>query len=241
MKVAVILTGHSRDYLKTFDSFDKAILQKYSPDVYFNTWDVNQASPERNINRTFNIPQRTVDKDSIIERYNPYLKNYNFESWEDYQKNRFQPIKFLDRDDDVFKKNERAIYHGSYWVERLRDQWWMVQKAWNIISNPYQYDVIFRTRFDLNIESIQFKKAKFVVPKSEVEFYKIGTNWSDHMAYGEPDSMEKYCNMFDHIETLYKNFNIDISHAELMSEFYMREYLNKSEVFIDFDIKYNKI
>ena len=52
--------------------------------------------------------------------------------------------------------------------------------------------------------------------------------------------MEKYCNMFNHIEELYKDYNIDISHAEAMSEFYMREYI-KSEVFIDLDIKYSKI
>ena len=90
------------------------------------------------------------------------------------------------------------------------------------------------------IHYIQFKKAKFVVPKSEVEFHKIGTNWSDHMAYGEPDSMEKYCNMFDHIETIYKDYNIDISHAEVMSEFYMNQYGIKSESFVDFDIKYEK-
>jgi hypothetical protein len=241
MKVAVILTGHSRDYNKSFDSFNKNVLEKYDCDVYFNTWDVNQASPDRNINRTFNIPQKKVDTNSIVSQYTPHLKKYNFENWDEYQINRFDPIKFLDRDGDVFKVNERAIYHGSYWVERLRDQWWMVQKAWNLIDNPNDYDVVFRSRFDLNIEHIQFKKAKFVVPKSEVEFHKIGTNWSDHMAYGEPDSMQKYCNMFDHIETLYNNYNIDISHAEQMSEFYMREFENKTEVFIDFDIKYNKI
>jgi hypothetical protein len=47
--------------------------------------------------------------------------------------------------------------------------------------------------------------------------------------------------MFDNIEGLYTEYNIDISHAEQMSEFYMREYENKSEVFIDWDIKYSKV
>ena len=61
------------------------------------------------------------------------------------------------------------------------------------------------------------------------------------MAYGEPDSMEKYCNMFDHIESMYINHNIDISHAEQMNEFYMKKYGNPSESFIDIDINYSKI
>jgi hypothetical protein len=241
MKVAILLTGHSRDYNKTFDSLKKNVLDVYDCDVYLNTWDVNQTSPDRGINRTFNIPEKAFDTQSLITKYQPYLKNYNFESWDSYTNNRFPSISFLDRPDDVFKVNERAIYHGSFWVERLRDQWWMINKGWKLIDNPEQYDVIFRMRFDLQINHIQFKKAKFVVPKSEVEFHKIGTHWSDHMAYGESDSMEKYCNMFHHIESLYTNHNIDISHAEAMSEFYMREYGHPSEVFIDLDIQYSKV
>lgn len=240
MKVAVILTGHSRDYNKTFDLLNKNVLEKYNADLFINTWDINQSSPDRSINVSFNLPNKSIDVNVLIEKYGNNLKKYNIENWENYKNNRFPPIKFLDRENDVFKVNERAIEHGSYWVERLRDQWWMIQRGWNLIENPFDYDVIFRTRFDLNLENIQFKKAKFVVPKSEVEFYKIGTHWSDHMAYGEPDSMEKYCNMFDHIENLYNESNIDISHAEQMSEFYMRNYKNKSEVFIDWDIKYSK-
>ena len=241
MKVAVLLTGHNRSYESTFESLKQSVLDNYDCDIYINTWDVNEPSAERKVNATFSLPNRPVDQSKLIEKYSPYLKKYNFENWENYTNNRFPNISFLDRDGDVFKVNERAIYHGSYWVERLRNQWWMIQKAWNLIDNPHQYDTIFRTRFDLEIKHIQFKKAKFVVPKSDVEFYKIGTHWSDHMAYGESDSMEKYCNMFDHIESMYVNHNIDISHAEQMSEFYMKQFNTPFESFIDLDISYNKV
>ncbi len=241
MKVAVILTGHCRDYEKTLDALKENVLDKHDTDLYINTWDVNQNSPIRDISASFNLPSKKINEQKLLQAYSLYLKNYNIESYEDYKKNRFSNIKFIERVNDIFKTDNRAIQHGAYWIERLRDQWWMIQKGWNLIETPQQYDVIFRVRFDLQINHIQFKKAKFVVPKSEVEFFKIGTYWSDHMAYGEPDSMEKYCNMFDHIETLYKDYNIDISHAEAMSEFYMREYKNKFEVFIDWDIKYTKV
>ena len=241
MKIAVILTGHCRDFHKTFDTFKNNVFDKNDVDVYFNTWDVTQKSVNRKVTGHFNLPNHYVDKSFILDKLNPYLKNYNFESWENYEKNRFPNISFWDRENDVFKTNERAIQHGSMWVERLRDQWWMVRKAWDLIPNPYSYDVICRVRFDLAINNIQFKKAKFVVPKSEVEFYKIGTHWSDHMAYGEPDSMHKYCHMFEHIENMYNEHNIDISHAEVMSEYYMRNYKTPSEVFIDMDINYSKV
>ncbi len=241
MKVAVILTGHCRDYEKSFSFLETNVLKKYDCDLYINTWDVNQHSVNTGQIGNFNLPLHLVDTDALLKNYQSNLVNYNIECWENYMKNRFPNISFLDRPNDVFKVNERAIYHGSFWVERLRDQWWMIQKGWSLIENPQQYDVIFRVRFDLQLNHIQFKKAKFVVPKSEVEFYKIGTHWSDHMAYGEPDSMQKYCNMFDHIETMYKDHNIDISHAEAMSEFYMRNFASPSEVFIDLDIDYKKI
>jgi hypothetical protein len=241
MKVAILLTGHSTDFNKTFDSLKKNILDVYDCDIYFNTWDVINTSPNRGITRTFNIPERPLDKQTLIEKYQPYLKNYNFESWDSYTNNRFPSLSFLNRPDDVFKVNERAIYHGSFWVEKLRDQWWMIQRGWRLIENPQQYNLILKTGFDLHINQIQLKKIKFVVPKSEVEFYKIGTYWSNDMAYGDPDNMEKYCNMFNHIERLYTEYNIDVSHAEAMSEFYMREYGHPSDAFIDLDIQYNKV
>jgi hypothetical protein len=188
----------------------------------------------------FNLEHHTVDKDTLVEKLKPYLKNYNFESWDNYQKNRFPNIVFLDRPDDVFKVNSRAIHHGTFYTERIRDQWWMVKKAWGLIETPNQYDVIMRVRFDMLIHNIDIKNNKFVVPKSTIGFHNIGTDWSDYFAYGDPISMEKYCNMFDHIETMYTEHNIDISHAEAMNEFYMREYGNKSEAFIDFTIHYEK-
>lgn len=239
MKVAIVLTGHCRDFDLTFKNFEEHLFKKYNADVYFNTWDVNQHS----INSVgkFNLAHHPVDKDDLLQKLKPYLKNYNFESWERYQSNRFSNISFLEREDDVFKVNERAIYHGSYYVERIRDQWWMVKEAWKLIDNPDQYDIIMRVRFDMLLHNIELKKAKFVVPKSTIEFYKIGTNWSDYFAYGESDVMYKYFHMFNSIEDMYVDYNIDITHAEQMHEWYMREYGNKIESFIDFEIMYEKV
>ena len=140
MKVAIVLTGHCRDFDLTFSNFEKYLFKKYNADVYFNTWDVTQNSI--NTVGKNNLVEYPLDKDYLLLKLKPYLKNYNFECWEDYQKNRFANISFLDRPDDVFKVNPRAIYHGTYYVERIRDQWWMVKQAWNLIENPYQYDII---------------------------------------------------------------------------------------------------
>jgi hypothetical protein len=237
MKIAVVLTGHCRDFDKSFPKF-KELFEKYNCDVYFNTWDINEHSI--NTLGKFNLSKHPVDKEKLISTLSSYLKNYNFESWENYEKNRFPKIEFIDRADDVFKVNPRAIHHGSFYVERIRDQWWMVKKAWGLIENPYEYDLIMRVRFDMVIEHIEFKKADFVVPKSDIEFYKTNTHWSDYFAYGNPNTMYKYFHFFDCIESLYVDYNMDISHAEQMHEFYMRNFGNKIGCFIDLDIIYKK-
>jgi hypothetical protein len=239
MKVAIVLTGHCRDFELVFANLEEHLFKKYNADVYFNTWDVNQHS----INSVgkFNLVNHPIDKDYLISKLQPYLKNYNFVSWENYEKNRFPNISLLEREDDVFKVNTRAIYHGTYYIERIRDQWWMVKQAWDLIENPYQYDIIMRVRFDMLFHNIELKKAKFVVPKSDIEFYKIETNWSDYFAYGEPDAMYKYFHMFNSIEDMYVDYNIDITHAEQMHEWYMKEYGNKVQSFIDSEIIYEKV
>jgi hypothetical protein len=239
MKIAVVLTGHSRDFDKTFDSFRQNIFEKYNTDVYFNTWDVNQHS----INSVgkFNLAYHQVDKENLIQKLKPYLKKYNFENYSEFEKNRFPNIGLIDRENDVFKVNERAKYHGPFYIERIRDQWWMVKEAWKLIDDPYSYDVIMRVRFDMNIEFIEFKNAEFVVPKSIIEYYKIETHWSDYFAYGKPSAMYKYFHLFSSIENMYVDYNFDITHAEQMNEFYMKNYANKIETFIDWDIKYSKV
>jgi hypothetical protein len=146
----------------------------------------------------------------------------------------------LDRENDIFKTNERAKYHGSFWVERLRDQWWVVKKGWELIKNPQQYDVILRIRFDILLEEIQLIPNTFTIPASDI-LHKIDIQYCDYIGYGSPYVMEKYCKLFDNIQTIYKEHNFDISHAEYMLKFYMEEFENRIISNIDNTINYKLI
>jgi hypothetical protein len=53
--------------------------------------------------------------------------------------------------------------------------------------------------------------------------------------------MNKYCHLFDNIETIYKEYNFDISHAESMLKFYMEEFKNSIITNIDNNLKYKLI
>jgi hypothetical protein len=47
--------------------------------------------------------------------------------------------------------------------------------------------------------------------------------------------------MFSSIENMYVDYNIDITHAEQMHEWYIKEYSNKVQSFIDSEIIYEKV
>lgn len=211
MKIALLLTGFSRTFKETYPLLKKNILDAYDVDIYLCSWDLTQlVSGQRYV---------PVDIKDVLSTYGTNVKRSKFLSHVDHLAVRYDPITFLDREDDVFKVNKRAIEHGSYWVERLRDQWYVVKEVYKMIDNPNDYDIIMRLRFDVALYNIELSSDEFVIPKDIG-----GWNYSDHFAYGKPEQMKKYCHLFDHIENMYVKHNIDISHAIEMIKFYMEDY-----------------
>lgn len=232
MKVALLLTGHSRTYKKTIDNLKKHILDNYDVDMYFFTWNKTQPLTIDNKESVY----ENIDTKTLIGDYSSIgnLVKYEIGDIDHYKQNRFENIKFLDRENDVFKVNQSAIFHGSFWVERLRDQWYGVKKCFFLLENPFQYDCIIRMRFDIDLYNIQLKNLDFVIPQDI-----HGWDYSDHFAYGNPESMKKYCHLFDYIPSMYYNLNVDVTHATNMPKFYMARYGdNRVTANIDDSIKY---
>lgn len=225
MKVALLLTGFPRTYLKTYKNLKKNILDVYDVDTYICSWDKCQLISGG--------PLVSTDTIDVITSYPGKISSYVFIDYERYVDRRFPPIKFLDRDNDVFKNDPRAMQHGSYWVERLRDQWYIVKYAFSMLINPNQYDLIMRLRFDVDLVDIELKQKKFVIP-ADIG----GWDYSDHFAYGDYDSMKKYCHVFDSFHDMYLTHNIDISHAVNLLKFYMQSYKVPVDTFVDNSINY---
>ena len=223
MKVALLLTGHSRTYEQTINNLKKNILDNYDVDIYFFCWNKNQGMTMNNAE----FPHQNFNTNSLIEAYSKVgnLVKYHFEDVDNYKQTRFQNINFLSREDDVFKTDPSAIWHGSFWVERLRDQWYGIKKAFSLIKDPSIYDCILRVRFDFDLYNIKLTNLDFVIHKDDLNIAMSGGfKYTDLFAYGIPSKMKKYCNMFDHIPSMYYDLNINISHATKMVKFYMEEY-----------------
>jgi len=214
MRVAVLFTGHCREFRSTFETFKTHIFDRYETDVYICSWNVIEHRPVHN-HRFINQPLRSFDSKEVVALYNTAANVVasSFMDWDTFQKARFPPLSL-----DVATVR---VEHTGFWIERLRDQWWVVKKGWKLIQNPDQYDLILRSRFDLMLESIPMQPTdKFVVPLSD-----LGLVYCDYIAYGTPATMQGYCHLFDHIESLYHKSKVDVSYAEGMLKYYIEKVL----------------
>lgn len=225
MRIALLLTGFTRSHQNNFNSIRKFILDRYDTDVYFATWDKTQGN--------LNSSLFDSNNSAIIDLYSNKLKNYSIINFEEYLGNK-KIINFIDRENDVFKVDQRAIQHGSFWVERLRDQWYLVNIANNLISE--NYDKVIRLRFDINLLNFDILEKEYVIPSPHPV-----NPYTDHMAYGNQEIMNKYCSLYSSIETLYQKYNVDVSFAEFMLKYYMENTEPPAQAFIDTNIKYEII
>lgn len=218
MKIAVLLTGFLRTNQELFKFLESNVLARYETDLFCITWQEQEngrlAHPE-----DFSL-------------YQKYLKGFKIESNQEYHANKkvFSPII---RENDVFLINERAKQHGTYWANRLIDQWKLVYEGYKLIQSPKTYDAILRLRYDLRIEKIDILNTNSLVVPQDIG----GWSFSDHMAYGKPDVMNIYCELYKNIEKLYIEDNIDITHAVDMPKYYIvKKGIN---YLIDHSIRYN--
>ena len=219
MKIALLLTGYTRTYDICYDQLKNTLLDKYDVDIYFSTWNKTESRLGEQL--------YPIDEQRLIDFYGDKLKGYVIKDIN----TEVSPTIFMDRSDDVFKVNQRAIEHSGVWIKRLKRQWYLVNEGLKL-TDYRKYDKILRLRFDLLLNDITIKDNDFVIPKDIG-----GWSYSDHMAYGNVDSMTKYMSLYEHIDTLYEKHNVDITHAVDMVKFYMEDYW-KIQTYTDNTINY---
>ena len=212
MKVALFLTGHIRTFEKTKQSLLN-LFKEQELDIYCCTWDNNG---HYSISNKFELE---IKKELILSE-----KQFNLQK---------KTFKFEDRNHDIFKTCKRAAEHGEYWINRLMAQWYCVQKSFDLLENYEEYDLIFRSRYDILFsEKIIFKKNNFLnVPINKHHVY------NDHFAYGSPVIMKKYSNLYDAYLEMYRKSNVDISYAEKMLKFYIEDYCKIKTSFFNYNYR----
>lgn len=218
MKIALLLSGFLRTFDENYASLKENLLDRFDTDIYITTWNINEPQYE-----SFNV-------NKIVNLYGNDLKGLSVKDYNIYEKFKNRMVIFDDMSNliktlskDKITTDKCILEHGTYWVERLKDQWLLVNENYNQIIVPEHYDIIVRSRFDIsyNRPFTFTSNDNFTIPENPYHGY------TDHLAYGSPIVMKKYCQLYQHIQSLYENFHIDISFAEGMLRYYMEEYNEK--------------
>jgi len=202
MKIALIITGLARRYEMAYPSTKKFFLDRHDVDIYLSTWTHSYDYPIGGaLERPETIEEfHKVDTDHFLELYKPH--KYHIEDTEKFLKNRFPSIKL---DLPVFLRRGNSVS-----IERYRNQWYIVKKGFELISDPYKYDVIVRLRTDMIFTELTIQEPKdyTIIVDRDVP---ADNTYGDWFAYGDPVTMSKYCTMFDYIEDMYRRDRLDIS------------------------------
>jgi|694.fasta_scaffold85126_5 hypothetical protein len=226
MRVAILLTG----FYRTFDSIKhniNDIIKRYDADVYVATWNYSDARIGKGIQTT------VITRDNFSNITN--LKDCTIIDINNYNINR---ISFVPngRWGDVMITNQRAIEHGEYWANRLKDQWYIVNEGFKSIRG--EYDVILRNRLDIELTNIKlYESDKLILPNHDSGAW----DFVDHLAFGNQSIMKKYCTFYEHMQAVYDIHNVDPTHGEYFLKFYMHHYNEPVEHINDGNISYKII
>jgi hypothetical protein len=226
MRVAILLTG----FYRTFDSIKNNvndITKRYNADVYVATWNFSDARLGKAIQPTGitrgNFSDINNLKDCVILDINNYNSN----------RIAFAPN---GRWGDAMITIQRAVEHGEFWANRLRDQWYLVNEGFKSIKG--EYDVILRTRLDIELTNIElYESNKLILPNDNAGAW----DFVDHLAFSNQSIMKKYCTFYEHMQAVYDIHNVDPTHAEHFLKFYMCYYNEPIEYINDNKIGYKII
>lgn len=231
MRVAFLLTGFYRSFKETQAAYTHWA-NYYGADVYISTWDRDEWAKDKN-NYTRTIKQQ--DFADFVSSIN--LGSLSMYDLENYNQSRV-PFYQNPRPHDVMIADARAREHGTFWANRLRDQWYLVAKGWeHIFASARDYDVVFRSRLDIDVRNLPLYNANCIVIPKDIG----GWDYTDHMAFGDFKSMEKYCNFYYNMQTFYDAYNIDPTHAVEFPKKYMTVAEPRCNYIIDQRISYDII
>lgn len=220
MKNAIIFTGFVRSLPIYGEQLSRKMRECFpNADLYFCTWDIVD------INN-----QTKIDK-NLFENIFLNCKGVQILNWESHRQIIGKTIQ-IDRPDDIFKVNKNAIREGVESTNRIRNQWYLLNIAKDMIPSG-KYDTIVRCRFDLNFNYFIIKdiKSGITIPYNYYTKYcrdnhDIQSGFCDHLAYGDEASMMRYLSMYQYYDRMYIEHNANIAHAEGILKFYLTNYSN---------------
>jgi hypothetical protein len=187
------------------------IIQKYNPDVFISSYTYSKLY--------WNSEEELLDIQEVIDTYQP--KNYIFRSDESIP-------------EFSFKDNRRECIGRDYSIRQL--QGWYTNSLVLNLFDFNKYDFIIKLRTDIGVKNFNIQKQKLVIPAWK---YHPGpcdaeSSYVDYLAYGVPEAMKTYFNLYNKMQQMHDENLADISLGETLLKEYLD--LNKLQVTLDHDI-----
>ena len=196
MKVAYCFSGLLRTFDKTYEKISKYILNFFFFFLFIHTWDTlgniytktwwsgDEKYGQKIDDKIIDEVNRLYDPVKIsIEEQSKLLK-HDYTEYNSSRKGEFQ--------------NTFAMWHSIYSSNKLRLEY---EK-----QNHIKYDVVFRMRFDmlpLNIIDLnQVEDFSSLYVNKNDNCYLVNAI-SDIFSYSSPEIMNKYCELYNHLEEFY--------------------------------------
>lgn len=221
MKIAVCLSGHSRNYKKNYPNFE------FDADVFIaTTW--QSGLPEGtgmeyiSYHSQDNPQTNLIDLPDILEKYNPQLYTIS----NDYSMN--EKLSVLDGYKTV---------HGAK-LSQIGQMFYRIAESNNLRKtyaeyHKIKYDFVIRSRFDVKINNITIDTSKILLWKDE-------KGVCDLFFASNPTQMDRICNIYEWFIYQDPLFLCKFDNAESILKYYID--LLDIEFMIDntFDISFTK-
>lgn len=232
MKVALCLSGLTRNFVDCVNTHKKFFIAPYNTDVFIHTWSKEGSNTlphwytqQYSLNRhQIDLEnQKNTDINRIISQYSP--KKILIE---------YPDINYFHR--NFFSETSPSFFNCvmmHYSINRANNL-----KKEQEIYNGFKYDIVIRCRFDSYFENIDFLDTLteistlannkiyntiYLPPAQNVDvrfntemlhlLEKQGVSYmpNDQFAYGSSQSMDYYCSIFDSMK---KNSDFYVKHPE---------------------------
>ncbi len=211
MKIAIIITGHIRNnYIGNLRSVINRLETMYpnNIDIYASIWDRTDNGISISNDHIFgqDITTQFLDLDKYNTTKPIFRLNYKRTHDIHYVLSLSKQEIFAQFMDES-KKEERGTHCGfgpeamEYWMNRLKDQYYPLSKAFKLIPNPNEYDLVFRLRTDFGL-----LKPISIYKEIKDKNYIYMIKGYDCFQYGNPVVMEKYFDLYNHIDEYSDNY-----------------------------------
>jgi hypothetical protein len=221
MKIAVCLSGHSRNYKKNHPNF------QFDADVFIATnWQSglpdgtgldyisyhSQDSPQTNL----------IDLPDILEKYNPQLYTIS----NDYIMN-----------EQLSMLNTYKTAHGAK-LSQIGQMFHKINESNNLRKtyeeyHKIKYEYVIRSRFDVKINNIKFDTSKILL-------WRDVKSSCDLFFAGSPVQMDRICNIYDWFIYQDPLFLSKFDNAERILKYYIDLLDIESMIDNAFDISFTK-